>query len=308
MTLAPSAHNTQPWRFTVRDGAIDVLVAEERHLAVSDPTRRQLYVSLGCAIENGVIAAAASGTEAVVRMFPKGDVAARLMLKPGSATDSAGLAAAIKRRRTDRRLYDAKPLTADETAALAGVSDDNVVVVTDRAAIEQLAEQTKVGTTQTLSRRDFKEELSGWVRNSWTRQPDGMPGYAMGMPALLSLVAAPMVKLMPIHKQEGPKAYTEMASSSAVVVIASRSDTREDWLLAGCSLERVWLAATAAGLAAAPLASAIEAGETTRESVRSVIGGQRWPQALLRVGHSSGPAPRATPRRRVADCLIVGDE
>ena len=33
---APSMHNSQPWLFRLRDGAIDILADPSRHLAVAD--------------------------------------------------------------------------------------------------------------------------------------------------------------------------------------------------------------------------------------------------------------------------------
>ena len=50
--LAPSTHNTQPWKFVIGRREIDVFVDESRWLRVADPFRRELHISLGCAIES----------------------------------------------------------------------------------------------------------------------------------------------------------------------------------------------------------------------------------------------------------------
>ncbi len=49
-TLAPSIHNTQPWRFEVHDGRLDVYADRSRGLPIIDPSGRQLAISCGAAI------------------------------------------------------------------------------------------------------------------------------------------------------------------------------------------------------------------------------------------------------------------
>ncbi|HET9518726.1 MAG TPA: hypothetical protein VFO77_13480, partial [Actinoplanes sp.] len=49
-TAAPSLHNSQPWRFRIRDGGVDVYVDHRRHLEVIDPTGREMFISVGAAL------------------------------------------------------------------------------------------------------------------------------------------------------------------------------------------------------------------------------------------------------------------
>jgi hypothetical protein len=49
--LAPSSHNTQPWRFRTSDDAIDVFADRTRALPVNDPDDRELTISC-CALFN----------------------------------------------------------------------------------------------------------------------------------------------------------------------------------------------------------------------------------------------------------------
>src|SRR5215470_11008988 len=55
--LAPSSHNTQPWKFSIRDNEIGVHINTDRWLKVADSDRRELHISVGCALENLLIAA-----------------------------------------------------------------------------------------------------------------------------------------------------------------------------------------------------------------------------------------------------------
>ncbi len=55
--LAPSTHNSQPWKFRIDDSILYVSIDETRLLPEADVLRRDAYISLGCAIENFVLTA-----------------------------------------------------------------------------------------------------------------------------------------------------------------------------------------------------------------------------------------------------------
>jgi hypothetical protein len=50
--LAPSSHNTQPWRFAIVDDELLVCADRSRSLAVIDPFDRELVISCGAALFN----------------------------------------------------------------------------------------------------------------------------------------------------------------------------------------------------------------------------------------------------------------
>lgn len=54
---APSGHNTQPWKFENIDTGIIIHPDFKRALPVVDPENYELYISLGCALENLLLAA-----------------------------------------------------------------------------------------------------------------------------------------------------------------------------------------------------------------------------------------------------------
>src|SRR3989338_8107887 len=311
--LAPSAHNTQPWKFKALSNTIDIYIDWSRHLTVSDPTLRQLYVSLGCATTNAINAAKYWNKTAAVQYFPEGNgknqPVVRLTFAPANKPidhnqTEADIFAAIVQRHTNRSFFDEKTLTDDETTILNQSLDHNIATfISDRSKLEKIADISHEGTFSTLSRPEFKEELSRWVRNSWTYQHDGMPGYAMGIPAPLSLVAPMMVRIAPIHIQEASKTKQQVTSASAVAVFSTATDTPVDHIRAGQQLQQVWLNATAAGLAAMPVVAAIEAGAEFRSQVRDVVQAKPFTQSMLRIGHSSKTNLRATPRRTLDERL-----
>src|SRR5713101_897822 len=74
---APSMHNTQPWRFRVRQASrtIELRADPARQLPYSDPDGRAVHIACGAAVFNLRLAAAVAGWQASVLLLPE---AARL--------------------------------------------------------------------------------------------------------------------------------------------------------------------------------------------------------------------------------------
>lgn len=122
--LAPSSHNTQPWRFSVRDDCIALYADRTRALPANDPADRELTISCGCALMNLRVAAAAGGFEPKIKILPEPrdtDLLAYVELAPSTdrANDNAQLFPAITKRRTYRKRYEAKSVPDEVLDELA---------------------------------------------------------------------------------------------------------------------------------------------------------------------------------------------
>jgi hypothetical protein len=108
--LAASPHNTQPWRFRISKGRVDLFADPARNVGTIDPFRREMHVGLGCALENLLQAAAGTGLVPRLAMFPNaGDPThvASVTLEPGARVASP-LYAAIPHRHTNRGASDTR--------------------------------------------------------------------------------------------------------------------------------------------------------------------------------------------------------
>ncbi len=311
--LAPSAHNTQPWTFRIEGNHIALYPDFSRALSVSDPTHRELYLSLGCALANLLVAADHFGFRTVIEEFPPGpgNPVARVAVVAGGHTtpQNDALFSAIPRRHTNRGRYESRAVPIDILQRLRGQVGDAAVrldIVTQQEKIQALANLTAQATLETLGRSDFRAELSQRVRNNFTRKQDGMPGFSVGVPALPSFLAPFMVRVPKMATVEAKKARDLIGSSPLVAVISTREDTSSQWVKAGMALERIALAATAAGLRSAPYAGPFEAGKL-HEHVELLLGvtGYRA-QTLLRIGYGP-PDPRPSPRRPAEDVTVSAD-
>src|SRR6185312_1290304 len=121
-TRAPSVHNTQPWRFVVRAGGLDIIADWSRRLTVLDPRGRQLLMSVGCAVFNARVALAADGRGVTVERFPdvaRPGVVARIVPSTSWTPDPAlaRLEPSIDTRQTNRRRFLDEPVP-DEVIAV----------------------------------------------------------------------------------------------------------------------------------------------------------------------------------------------
>jgi hypothetical protein len=129
--LAPSTRNTQPWRFAVEVNTVHLFADFGRGQRVSDPDGRQLYISLGCALENLLVAAEYFGFRHEVRYFPEcgnAELAASVVFAPGvtwSPARSGITLDAIVRRHNDNSTYRPLPVAEEVRRRLRACREES---------------------------------------------------------------------------------------------------------------------------------------------------------------------------------------
>lgn len=88
--LAANPHNSQPWAFRVTDTAVEVYADTARGTGTLDAAGREMYVGLGCAIENLVLAARARGLAPTLTLLPDGPGSDLLLHHRGAAVAHSG--------------------------------------------------------------------------------------------------------------------------------------------------------------------------------------------------------------------------
>jgi nitroreductase len=306
--LAPSSHNSQPWRFRLVDESLEVRVDQRRLLPVSDPTGREVRIACGAAIGNMEIAARHFGLRLSVEPLPDPidrDLLARLRIV-GSVDPTPAdhdMFEAIPQRHTVRRPFEATPvpdgLKADliETAARAGTWLEFIDDQQDRQELAELI--TKADRMQMVDPA-FRRELAQWLRPARNRASDGMPGHAFGLNAVASAVAPLVVRTFDMGDGRAAYHHSLVAGSPALAVLGTAHDRPQMWLDSGRALARILLTATYHGVRSSYLNQPIEVG-LLRNRVRGLLVAEGHPQLILRLGY--GPAGRPTPRRTVEEVL-----
>src|SRR6202049_536696 len=167
--LATNAHNTQPWLFRVSADRIDLYAAPDRNIGAIDSLRREMYISLGCALENLALAAVAHGFAPAVQVMPDPSdqtFVARIDLTPGRDAASP-LYAAIPARHTDRALYSSQmvaPETLKAMQALIDPPDVSLVWFTGTEEIRAFSDLTLRATEAIIADPAQAADDFAWYR------------------------------------------------------------------------------------------------------------------------------------------------
>lgn len=304
-TLAANGHNTQPWRFALTADSIEIRPDLARHLPVVDPQDRELWISLGCALENLLIAARASGYAADVT-YPDAADAIRVGLA-AAVPQGSPLFDAIPRRQNTRSAYDGQPVkAADLDRVLATPLEPGVTLrpVTAAGDMAQVQEYVRQGNLAQYGDRAFLDELIGWLRfnqRAALATRDGLFTRCSGNPEVPAWLGRIFVSGGKPEQQADADA-AKLSSSAGALVIASTREGKSAWVRAGQVYERLALQMTSLGIKSAFVNQPIEVA-ALRGQFGSALGlAAAQPQLLLRFGYAPD-MPRSL-RRPVAQVLV----
>jgi nitroreductase len=307
--LAPSSHNSQPWRFWVDGATVELYADPSRRLPIVDPADRELVMSCGAALKNLTVALTYFGEGFAITRFPEPDrvdLLARLELvsRPAvAAPHIKDLFTAITRRHTTRRTFDPAAVTEQVILELrrAALDDQAGLFEVHRHKQRTIAHLVADADTVQMSDPQFRRELAHWMRPNHPAATDGMPGYALGYSDLQSVVGPLVVRTFDVGASQAAKNEDLVKGSPLLAVLATPGDDRISWLAAGQAMQHVLLTAVAAGLQASFLNQPLEV-PALRARLASELGLSGYPQLLMRFGY--GQAGSATPRRPVRDVLL----
>jgi nitroreductase len=301
---APSVHNVQPWRWRVGDATLHLFSDPTRRLVHTDPDGRDMTVSCGAALNHCVLALAALGWQSKVHRYPNPAQPLHLASIEVSAHTAAevdvALAAAIPRRRTDRRYFSPWRVSHGDIslmgarAARMGVAMRRMDPTASlRAALEQ-------AVWRHATDRDYLDELTVW---------SGRYASTAGVPARNAPQSDPESPVPSRLFAGTALAQPEhtVAADDHGVLLALGTATDDDLarLRAGEATSLVLLTATALGLASCPVSEPLEFGETRAAIRADAFADEQFPQMLVRVGWApvnADPLP-ATPRRPLDDVV-----
>jgi molybdopterin/thiamine biosynthesis adenylyltransferase/nitroreductase/GNAT superfamily N-acetyltransferase len=274
--LAPSGGNTQPWLWRATNEALHLFLDPARTAGLIDVEAAGSYAALGCAAENLVLAAHAAGLSVRVQTQPdpqRPDLAATFVIT--SNRDKAAephvcdeLHAQLAVRHTNRRLGPRTPLSPRDretlTAAVRSIAGAEVEWLTSDTELASIGEL--VGAADRLRmlhpqcHREMYRELR-WTADEAMATRDGIDV------ATLELDASDMAGLelcrhwssLDLVRQWGGGRNLEKMSrkwveaASAVGLITMPAARSLDYFNGGRALQRMWLTATAHGIAVHPM-------------------------------------------------------
>ena len=313
-SLAPSGHNSQPWRVRIEAPNIWVIEADaQRRLPCVDPDNRELLLSLGAFVENLVLAAGAAGRQADIRVLASNrhdrDVV-RIAFTPAGPIGEP--LQKIRLRRTVKHGFLNKALSSadvDRFSHLTGgrlfyfpCGSSHAACIRD-AAVEAFRIQAM--------RDDAQRELVRWLRladRDARRHRDGLTTEGMEIQGFKGWYVRHFVSpedfLTQRFRSQGVNLTTQLArEGGGWMVLTSPTDTVADLIETGRRFQRMGLAARERGIGIHPMTQVLE-----EKSGRTVIAGSHdrhfFPQFVLRVGYLDNyPAPVSL--RRPVDRFVT---
>jgi nitroreductase len=307
-TLAPSGHNTQPWKFRAGADRLEILPDFSRRTPVVDPDDHHLFVSLGCAAENLALAAEARGRQGQISFEPANGGSVVFASGSGPGTGSV-LFDAIPKRQSTRAEYDGKPVSAADLRTLAtasAVPGADMVLITERPQIERVRDLVIAGNSAQIADAAFVRELKAWLRFSpreAIETGDGLFSAASGSPALPGWLGPHLFDWVFRADAENDKYARQIASSAGIAVFAAQKEDREHWVLAGRACQRFALQATALGLKLAFINQPVEVARLRPELANLIGLPDRRPDLVMRFGY--GPSLPYSARRPIEGTMLL---
>ncbi|MGE3913367.1 MAG: hypothetical protein AB7K36_28710, partial [Chloroflexota bacterium] len=287
---APSAHNTQPWQFVREpDGRIAVSWAAERTLPVGDPTSRDLFLSLGAAVESACLRSLAAGEPLHFEVAPPASDAERIVGwlapdAPGQTPDPGDLelAAMLDRRQTVRSPHLPSPVPPSVRGALFQEAERHgrlLQITTDRPTVRQLATLAGQATAALFADEAVHAELWQWMRldpSDPVYQRDGLTADCLeldGLPLMLARQTMPPARMrwlsrLGLHHLLASDTARVARESAAICLLWSPAADRDALVETGRVLQRIWLLAAASGLTTHPLSALLDHAETREQVAR----------------------------------------
>lgn len=304
---APSLHNSQPWRWVVGGPTVDLFADPHRMVPSADSSGRESIISCGAVLDHFRVAMAAEGWGTIVDEFPNPNNLDHLssvdFVSAGYvATARRDRAAAILRRRTDRRPFGAPRRWASFEPLLRSAFDGDLAGLDVLAgdALPRLVEASRLNEAMRRYDDVYHHELSWWTAPD--RHDEGIPEAA--------LVKGAQSRTVEINRRFPADAHARPSSAgpndqAEILVLSTPGDTRADAFRCGQALSAILLECAMAGLATCTVTHVTEL-QASRDMIRELIADpEAVPQVLIRVGTAlagkGGPEP--TPRRPMRDVL-----
>lgn len=312
---APSVHNTQPWRWRIGPSAVDLHADWTRHLAWTDPDRRDLVVSCGAALHHLRVGLAGRDLAVQVDRLPDpdnlGHLATVAIVSGRGDAELGALLPSIARRRTDRRRMSRGSVPASVVHACVEQGEREgawLRQVTGPGRRRLIAALATAARDQQLS-PGYAAELRLWTRR-YAGSQDGITPDSVATPLIGLTGASPLRRFgsgrlrQPAH----PTGTGPADDAAEFLIVTTGGDDMLCWLRAGEATSAALLTATRLRLATTPLSQAIEIATSRAQLRHGVLNNVGNPQLIVRIGWPATAADELvpTPRRDLRSVLLPG--
>jgi nitroreductase len=303
--LAPSGHNSQPWNFKITDNSILLTSNKNRSLSKSDPDKKILTLSFGCLLENVIITARYFGYSTSVE-FQGDTILLKFTLSPRTDNLDGELINQISARATERGEYLPTALSKSFLNILRSRDNENIklFIVSDEEKIkkEKLISIMLESQIEAMDNSYFRDELSHFIISNYSKSGTGMPGFCLGIPGPVSIIAPALIKKINLSratKKQDKKILSD--HTPAIAILTTKANKEDLWLEAGQIFQNLWLQATKENIRFSPLAAAAQIPKYSNK-VKELLNTDYEPAILFRLGYTEKKILHS-PRLPVNDLL-----
>jgi len=293
--LAPSGHNTQPWKLKIRNESVTVSINKEHYLSEdgSGLLSVEPFISIGTLLEIFVLAARGFGYALSIHLFPHEGQIATIRIK-GKVAAKPYLLNAIVTRASNRNPFQASSISQKSLDSIVATRLTRVktTLITDKNDICFIAEQTEIAVKSIMRKPPYRIELSKWVRTNFTRSYDGMPGFTHGFGDFMSLLSKLAVRHALKYGPQAKKSKDLINKSGALIIVRCINDKKESFIDAGRLFSQICVLANNSGLAASALGASV-IDPDTRKKVKQHFNIKDRPIYILRLGKPTIIAPHS---------------
>lgn len=300
--LAPSSHNTQPWRFRiVDDEKIEIFADESRWLKIADADKREMFISIGCALENLLIAAAHFGLKAETEYFPQPgneNPAASVTISQTNdfkRENQADLFEFIPLRSTFHATFSEKEIPADVLRKIekcCGENGINLFLTDDEKTRGQVEDLIVRSDAKQFADPALREELAYWIGqgvfgNSW----------------LMAQIGSLAVAYLNLGKSTAKTDQKVLRSAPVLGLLTSAENDRISQVKTGQIFERIYLTARKFGLGIRPMSQIVQIHEHKEELGKLIPNAGVFSQQPFLLGYAE-ISDSHTPRRNIDEVLV----
>lgn len=310
---APSTHNSQPWLFKLQTNGVSIYYNEKLFLPEADHDGRDLYISIGCMLENMIIAATHFGfstsyifienskdNHIIDVSFEKSNVSSekneKLFIKIPNRVNSRG-------QFKDEDLFEEVSKIIEFNNKEFLDKSISLIILKKKEDINKMAELTRSAILEAYNRPSFRKEVSHWMNSNLSRKKEGLPGYSLKLPLILSIIIPILIRYFNMGKVLGKLNYKSIKSAPLIFIFSSLNNSKKDWINVGMYAEKLMLSLQSSGFQTSIFVGSIEIGDLYKDVQKLTNLNSGRPEFIFAVGHIEGKH-KITPRHKLEEKII----
>lgn len=283
--LAANSHNSQPWIFEIKKSKIIIYPDNKRSLKIADPKKRELWISLGCVVENLILAGEHFGLHGKEKITDK---KIEISFRKGPKKQKY-LFDQITKRRTNRRKPKRLLIKKGDIAKLKKLvfeKETNAFLLDKKKDIKEIAKLIYQANEILYKNEKFIKEMISWTRfnkRQERRHKDGISHKALDIPPVTSRVGKIIMKIFLKSSYLNKEEKEKIENSTGIIIVTSKKDDKKDWVSSGRTLQRILLLLTYLEIDYAFENQPCQVPKT-RKNLEKLT--KDLPQALIRIGHA----------------------